>query len=59
MLDIETCNVQMSHIYGLEIMNYQSKIVIQVKKDYIQVVNMFIKVNSDFWLQILNFYLLI
>ena len=48
MLDIETSNVQMSHTFVQEIMNYQNRTVIQVKKDYIQVVNMFIKVNTDF-----------
>lgn len=48
MQDVETFNVPMSPIFVWEIMNYQSKLVIQVEKECIQVVNTFIRENIDF-----------
>ena len=49
MLDVETFNVQMNLIFAWEIMNFQNKIATQLKKECIQVVNMSIKEDIDFY----------
>lgn len=49
MLDVEIFNVQMNLIFAWEIMNFQNKIAIQLKKECIQVVNMSTKEDIDFY----------
>ena len=60
MLDVEISNVPMNLIFAQEIMNFQNKTVIQLRKECIQVVNMYIKVDIDFYAcfdKIINFIL--